>query len=85
MTVLAKALLTVAVAGLAVGSIVASYGDNASPVALTAVLPLGAVAFGMFLIVFVLQREVAVYDREQAVKRPASQCDIAAAPKKPGI
>jgi len=80
MTILSKTLLTVAVGGLTLGSIVAHYGDDAGPVALTAVLPLGAVAFGLFLIVFALEKEVASYDREQAMKGPALQCDTAPAP-----
>ncbi|HTV42087.1 MAG TPA: hypothetical protein VMF08_16070 [Candidatus Sulfotelmatobacter sp.] len=71
MTTLSKILLTIATTGLAGGSVVAFYGDNASPVALAVVLPLGAVAFGMFLIVFMLEKEVASYDQEQALKRPA--------------
>lgn len=81
MTILPKTLLTVAVTGLTLGSVIASYGDNANPLALAAVLPLGAVAFGLFLIVFALEKEVAVFDREQATKGPAPQCDAAPAPK----
>lgn len=80
MTTLSKTLLTIAILGLAVGGIVAYFGDAASPVALTAVLPLGAVAFGSFLIVFVLQKEVACYDQEQAMKGPAPECNTAAEP-----
>ena len=81
MTILSKTLLTVAIGGLTLGSIVACCGDNANPVALAAVLPLGAVAFGLFLIVFMLEKEVASYDREQATKGPAPQCNAAPAPK----
>lgn len=80
MTNLSKISLTVAIAGLAGGSIVASYGENASPVALAAMLPLGAVAFGLFLIVFTLEKEVADYDREQAAKGLAPRCDTVPAP-----
>lgn len=75
MTILSKTLLAVAIVGLTGGSFIASYGDNARPMALAVVLPLGAVAFGMFLIVFALQKEVAVYDREQAMKEQAPRCN----------
>ena len=67
MTTLSKILLTVAVTGLAGGSIIDSYGNLSNP-AWTAVLPLGAIAFGLFLIVFMLEKEVAAYDKEQAEK-----------------
>lgn len=82
MNILSKTLLAIAVGGLTVGSIVAHYGDNASPVALAAVLPLGAVAFGLFLIVFMLQKEVALFDREQARKKPTPNGNTASTPKK---
>jgi hypothetical protein len=78
----AKTFLTIAIVGLSAGSFVAWYGDYANPVALTAVLPLGAVSFGLFLIVFALQKEVALYDREQAEKLPESPCNTAAASAK---
>lgn len=80
MTILSKTFLTVAIGGLTLGSIVAYYGESASPTVLAAVLPLGAVAFGMFLIVFMLEKEVASYDREQAMKVEAPQCSTAPAP-----
>ena len=83
MTNLSKISLTVAIVGLAGGSIVAYYGENASPVALAVMLPLGAVAFGLFLILFTLEKEVAVYDREQAAKGLAPRC--APAPNKKEI
>ncbi|HEV2330334.1 MAG TPA: hypothetical protein VGY56_16250 [Verrucomicrobiae bacterium] len=81
MTALSKTLLAVAITGLTSGIIVACYGENVSPLALTLMLPLGAVAFGLFLIVFALQKEVAVYDQEQAMKGPAPQCNTAVPPK----
>lgn len=80
MTGLSKTFLTVAIGGLTLGSIIASCGESASHVVLAAVLPLGAVAFGMFLIVFMLEKEVASYDREQAMKEEAPQCNTAPAP-----
>lgn len=78
MTTLSKTLLMVAIVGLTLGSIVACYYD-ARPLALAAVLPLGAVAWGLFLIVFALEKEVAVYDHEQAMKNPAPRCNTAPA------
>ncbi|HEX3627007.1 MAG TPA: hypothetical protein VH280_16480 [Verrucomicrobiae bacterium] len=71
MNILSKTFLTVAIVGLAGGSVIAWLGDAPRPLALAAVLPLGVVAWGLFLIVFALQKEVAVYDREQAMKGPA--------------
>ncbi|HXC35261.1 MAG TPA: hypothetical protein VNV43_05260 [Candidatus Acidoferrales bacterium] len=82
MTTLSKILLAVAIVGLTGGIIVACYGENVSPLVLTLVLPLGAVAFGLFLIVFALQKEVSIYDQEQAMKGPAPKCNTAVAPKK---
>lgn len=67
MTILPKTLLIVAIIGLTAGSIVAVYGDPATP-AVAALLPLGAIAFGMFLIVLILEKEMAAYDREEANK-----------------
>jgi len=81
MTNLSKILLSVAVPGLTLGSVIAYHGDIPSP-ALTVVLPLGAISFGLFLIVFALEREVAVDDLEKAEKKPAPQCNTAAAPNK---
>jgi len=80
MTTPSKTLLAVAVGGLTLGSIVAHYGDDASPAALAAVLPLGAIASGMFLIVFMLEKEVAAYDQEQAMKG-APRCNTVPAPE----
>ncbi len=67
MTILSKTLLAVAAAGLAGGIIIAVRDAVAGP-ALSVVLPIGAVAFGLFLIVMVLQKEVALYDLEQKNK-----------------
>lgn len=67
MTALSKILLTVAVTGLTGGSVIDLYGNLANP-AWSAVLPLGAIAYGLFLIVFMLEKEVAVYDKEQTEK-----------------
>lgn len=79
MTTLSKALLTVAVGGLAGGSVIDYCDIKASP-ALAAVLPLGAIAFGLFLIVFMLEGEVAKYDQEQEAKLQLFQPNAAPAP-----
>src|SRR5215472_1761921 len=67
MTTLSKILLTVAITCTAAGIVIASLDTLASPM-LAAVLPLGAITFGMFLIVFMMEKEVAKYDEEQASK-----------------
>lgn len=69
MTTFSKILLTITVAGLGGGSVIDYRGVGGTP-ALAAVLPLGAVSFGLFLIVFMLEKEVAKYDQEQAAKQP---------------
>jgi hypothetical protein len=77
MTTLSKILLTVAITCTAAGSVIASLDTLASPT-LAAVLPLGAIAFGMFLIVFMMEKEVAKYDEEQATKMQRYQSNAAA-------
>ena|SRR5215469_7260432 len=77
MTLLSKILLTVAITSLAAGSVIASLDTLASPM-LAAVLPLGAIAFGMFLIVFMMEKEIAKYDEEQASKTQQHQSNAAA-------
>lgn len=67
MTTLSKILFAVAVTGLAGGSVIDFYVDLVNS-AWTAVLPLGAVALGLFLIIFMLEEEVAAYDKEQTEK-----------------
>jgi hypothetical protein len=62
-----KVLLTTAVTGLAGGSLIDFHGVGANP-ALAAVLPSGVIAFGLFLIVFMLEKDVAEHDREQDEK-----------------
>ena len=82
MTTLSKVLLTVAVAGLAGGSIIDFYVTKANP-ALLAVLPLGAIAFGLFLIAFTLEKEMAKYDKEQSQKTPLLQRNDTPGPRPP--
>ena len=77
MTTLSKVLLTVAITGLVAGSVIASLDTLASPM-LAAVLPFGAIASGLFLIVFMMEKEVAKYDEEQASKTQRYQSNAAA-------
>lgn len=82
MTILSKALLTTAVTGLAGGIIIDYHAAYGVP-QLSAVLPLGAIASGLFLIAFMLEKEVATYDQEQAKKLPSLKCDaVPPSPKK---
>ena len=74
MTTLPKILLTVAVIGLAGGSIIDYHGVG-ERLFLTAVLPLGTVAFGLFLISLALEKEMAKYNEEQAAKFQQLQCN----------
>jgi hypothetical protein len=69
MTTLPKILLTASVTGFTAGSIIDFGGFNLNP-AWTMVLPLGAVFFGLFLISFMLEKEMAKFDRENAEKLP---------------
>jgi hypothetical protein len=79
MTTLPKILLTVAVTGLTGGIIIDHHGVG-DYLFLAVVLPLGAVAFGLFLIVFMLEKEVAKYDEEQAPKLQLLPCNTAPSP-----
>ena len=51
--------------GLVAGSIVDFGGFNLNP-AWTVALPFGAVAYGLFLISFMLEKEVAKFDEDQS-------------------
>lgn len=67
MTTLSKIFLALSVTGFAAGSII-DFGEfNVIP-ALTVALPLGAVFFGLFLISFMLEKEMAKFDEEESMK-----------------
>jgi hypothetical protein len=51
--------------GLVAGSIIDFSGFNLNP-AWTVVLPVGAIAYGLFLISFMLEKEVAKFDEDEA-------------------
>jgi hypothetical protein len=65
MTTLSKTLLTVAVTGLGAGGILDFNGFKLNP-AWAVMLPFGAIAYGMFLISFMLEKEVAKFDEDEA-------------------
>jgi hypothetical protein len=67
MTTLSKTLLAAGVTGLVAGSITDFAGFNFNPVWMAG-LPLGAVFCGMFLISFMLEKEMALFDAERAKK-----------------
>jgi hypothetical protein len=69
MTSITKTLLTVSMTGFVAGSLIDFGGFNLNP-AWTMVLPLGAVFFGLFLISFMLQKEMAEFDARAAEKLP---------------
>ena len=65
MTTLSKTLLAVTITGLVAGSIIDFGGFNLNP-AWAAALPFGAVFYGLFLISFMLEKEVAGFDVDEA-------------------
>jgi hypothetical protein len=67
MTIISKTFLAISVTGFAAGSIIDFGGFNVIP-ALTVVLPLGAVFFGLFLISFMLEKEMAKFNEEESRK-----------------
>lgn len=71
MTILSKILLAVAIVGLAGGVIIDSH-IGANPT-LAVVLPIGAIALGLFLIVFMMESEMAKFDQEHAGATPNHQ------------
>jgi hypothetical protein len=67
MTTLSKTLLAVSVTGLVVGSIIDFGGFNLNP-SWTVAFPVGVVLFGLFLFSFMLEKEMAKFDEEEAGK-----------------
>ena len=58
---------SISLAGFAAGVWIDYSGQPVDP-KWTAVLPMGAVFFGLFLIFLMLQKEMAAFDREEAEK-----------------
>jgi hypothetical protein len=67
MTTLSKTLLVVSVTGFVAGSVIDFGGFNLNP-SWTVALPLGAVSFGLFLISFMLEKEMVGFDEDEAKK-----------------
>lgn len=74
-----KLLLGVAVALLLTGLIV-SISDAALAAAWTVALPLGVIAMGMFMISWVIRKEVARFEEEERRKREAARAHAPQAP-----
>ena len=67
MTRIPKALLAVSLTAFAVGSVV-TFGSSEIPVGWTVAMPVGAIFFGLFLLTFMLQKEVARFDEEERTR-----------------
>ena len=65
MTALSKALLASSVTGIISGSILDFGRFNINP-AWTVLLPFGAVAYGLFMISFMLESEMAKFNAEES-------------------
>ena len=85
MTRIPRALLAVSLTAFAVGSVV-TFGSSEIPVGWTVAVPVGAIFFGLFLVAFMLQKEVARFDEEERARlelaerrtaRPANAAAIA--------
>ena len=67
MTRIPKVLLAVSLTAFAVVSVVA-FGNPEIPLGWTVAIPVGAVFFGLFLLTFLLQQEVARFDEEERAR-----------------
>ena len=74
-----KVLLAVSLTAFAVG-IVVTLGTPNIPLGWTAVMPLGAVFLGLFLVTFLLQKEVARFDDEEHARLELAERYAAKAP-----
>jgi len=69
-----KVLLALAITGIVAGlAFVTGIINVRAMVALYVALPFGAIAFGLFLIAKLLEKEVAVFDNEQQALRTAAE------------
>ncbi len=74
MTKTAKVLLVLAIVCLVAGGVInIGWIDPGNWEALYALLPLGAVFLGLFLIVLVLGRESMVHEEDQQLSEPAKE------------
>lgn len=67
MTTISKGLLVISVTGVLSGSMVDFGGFKMNP-AWTVLLPFGAVAYGLFLISYMLESEAAKFDEDETKK-----------------
>jgi hypothetical protein len=65
MTTLSKTILATSVTGLVAGAVI-DYSGFRVTAAWVVVLPLGAIFYGMFLISFMMEKEVAKFDEDEA-------------------
>jgi hypothetical protein len=65
MTTLSKTLLAVTITGLVGGSVIDFGGFNFNP-SWDVALPFGAIFYGLFLISFMLEKEAARFDADEA-------------------
>ena len=88
MTTLPKICLAVSAAGFAAGGLIDFGGFNVIP-AVTVLLPLGAVFFGMFMIALMMEKEMAKFDEETAGKLQLIKLDsavlVSARQRQPGF
>lgn len=80
MTTTTKTCVAISAAGFIAGSITDFGGLQMNPM-FTAILPVGAIFFGAFLISLILEKEMAMFDAEQAQKFALARQCLAA--KKP--
>ena len=73
MTTLPKICLAVSAAGFAAGGLIDFGGFNVVP-AMTVVLPLGAIFFGIFMVALMMEKEMAKFDEETAGKLQLIEC-----------
>ena len=81
MTTASKILSAVAATGLIGGTVIDTQNIDSHP-GLAAVLPLGAIAFGVSLVMYMLEREMAQYDAEQAAKKQQIHATVVPFPTK---
>jgi hypothetical protein len=72
MTKLSKTLLAVSLTGFVAGGIIDFGGFKVNP-AVTVALPLGAVFFGLSLISYMMEKEMAKFDEETAEKHQLAE------------
>ena len=67
MTRIPKVMLAVSLVAFAAGSVV-TFGNAEVPPEWTVAMPVGAIFLGLFLVIFALQKEVALFDEEERTR-----------------